>query len=169
MGNDTLAQRRPSTRVKARLVPLPRESRHVARCGRCGQFLWTVEDGQQLVPSWLKDLRAGWRFDPDGRIWRPTETHLAQRAAASARVKAGTATPEDRLRLELSSFGRRRSRSGHYEESSIRKGHAFAGARFAISPPEGSRFGATAELPVAIQCPRCGSENELEDPDPPQS
>ncbi|MDP9363748.1 MAG: hypothetical protein M3Q10_05900, partial [Chloroflexota bacterium] len=108
MGNDSLQRSGATPRIKARLVPLPREFRHVARCGRCGQILWTIRDGDSLGPSWLNDLKRGWRFDPGGRIWRPTTTHIRQRREAGARVSAGTATPLDRVRLRAGGFGRKR-------------------------------------------------------------
>lgn len=166
MQNHVPQQRAPKPRIKARLVPLPPEHRHVARCGSCGQILWTIIDGDGLRPSWLNDLKHGWRFDPGGRIWRPTGTHLAQRRAASARVRTGTAAAGDRVSLRYDLFGRRRTRPAHNEDSLVRHGRFdhFARADVAISPPHASRFGATADLPVAIQCGRCGAENDVEDP-----
>lgn len=165
MGNDSLQRAGASPRIKARLVPLPREFRHVARCDRCGQILWTVIDGDSLGPSWLNDLKRGWRFDPDGRIWRPTTTHLRQRREAGARVSAGTATSLDRAFLRVGGFGRKRSRTAAAagSNSHARSTH-FAGSHVAGTPPHASRFGVTADLPVAIQCARCGAENDVEDP-----
>ncbi len=160
MGNDTAGRRKPQPRVKARLVPLTDERRHLARCGRCGQFLWTVEDGDDgLGPSWLVDHQTmGVRFDPNGRIWRPTCTHLAQRRAACARLLSGTATDRDRAYLRHNGFMRRAHRSGAGD------GSAFAHLAGAHVPNDAPRFGATLDLPVAIQCPRCGAENDVEDP-----
>ena len=163
MANDAPQHRTPKPRTRARLDPLPRERRHIARCGRCGQFLWTVEEGDGRGPSWLKDLNLGWRFDPGGRISRPTETHLAQRRAANARVLTGTATESDRVSLRHNGFGRRGRRSRFPADAPRRAGH-FAGDQFALVFDGDARFGATADLPVAIQCPRCGVENDVGEP-----
>ena len=166
MRNNSLGRTTPKPRVKARLIPVPAEFRHFARCGRCGQFLWKIargysRDGNTRVPAQLDDLRRGWRFDPEGRIWRPTETHLAQRRAADARVLAGTATESDRMSLRGNGpFGRGR---GGKRPLHPRSDH-FSATRGTHKTNVG-RFGATADLPVGIQCPRCGAENDIEDPE----
>jgi hypothetical protein len=155
--------------VVARIAPLGGRDRtersasgqYLARCGRCGQSLWTVRAASGPIRACLNDQDIGWRFDPVSRVWFPTERSLAQRRAARERVRSGDGADRERqydrdmLRITGYRFGRRKGRLAPIGVFATEQTHP-------DGPP---RFGYTAVLPALVACPQCATINRIEDPE----
>jgi hypothetical protein len=136
----------PATPTLARLTPAGKGSlQWVARCGRCGQSLWVLEQSWYGERAELKEsLTAGWVFEQQTRTWRPTERYLAQRRRARAMVSAGTA-PDDEYRL-------------------LANTHGFSGRRHGKPHLPWIHSSARTDamrLPVTIVCPECAVANTV--------
>jgi ribosomal protein S27AE len=130
-------------KTRARLIPLPGQFRDMARCGRCGQALWVVENA-----CLMEQYTFGWRYDRETETWSPTQKHLANREPAKQRILTGTETPTDRELL--------RAAHGH-----VGRRHGKLDLRWLHS---GERT-AALRLPTNVICTRCGESNVVAVPD----
>lgn len=134
--------------VKAWIKKIPGDYRSEAHCGRCGQYLWTIEGSPVEHPARLDATARGWRYNADEQQWEPSKRHEKQRRKARKRLREGrSADPSgDRERLM---FGR-----------DLWSDTAFSKAPAGLIAGSDSAF----LLPTKIACPRCLLTNVVDGP-----
>jgi hypothetical protein len=66
--------------VQAMIKQFAGDYRSNAHCGRCGQYLWTIEGSPIQQPAQLDSTTArGWCYDTTREQWEPSARHQEQR------------------------------------------------------------------------------------------
>lgn len=138
--------KRPSELVQAHI----REDGSVA-CGRCGQFLWTINgDRLSSSDSSLFHGFAGRRLAANG-VWRLTQRTRTHRHRAETRLSTRTVSDKAAITLRVR-LGQNLFRQGDMDI-------AWGGEHYLPS-----RLYDALNLPAKVECARCGDVNVVEVP-----